>query len=133
MPLVAALCATALAACGGDDSSSSDSSGSAGTSAATTSAGAAPTPAAVLVCLKSAGLDAEDQSSNTSGETIGIDYPGGRTVISFEASEADAETSEIAAKGAGGDVLRVGTVVVSFAEDTEATYGRPAIESCITG
>jgi hypothetical protein len=92
--LVAGLCGSVLlglAGCGGDDdgdkASGSDTKESSGTSEAKTTA---PSHAAVLACLKKEGLDAEDQS-NSSGKKIGLDYPAGRAVISFEDSPEDAE------------------------------------------
>lgn len=132
---LAALCSIAIAACGDDDSSSSgDTASTPATPADTSSAGASSAgPDAVLECLTAAGVDAKDQSSNTSGETIGIDYSGGRTVISFEDSEEDAETLEGVAGSSGSEVLRAGTVVVSFADGSEATEDSDTIEGCVTG
>ncbi len=133
-PIAAALAAAfsiiALAACGGDDSSTSTSAPATTAAAAAT---AAPSAATVLSCLKAAGLDAKDQSSNTGGDTVGIDYAGGRTVIAFKSSASDADAYEIAAKGAGGEVLRSGTIVVSFADDTQAVADKPAVQGCVTG
>ena len=128
--LVGALAVTALAACG-DDSSTSTSAPA--TTAAAAATAAAPSAASVLSCLKAAGLDAKDQSSNTSGDTVGIDYSGGRTVIAFKSSASDADSYEIAAKSAGGEVLRSGTIVVSFADDTQAVADKPAIQGCVAG
>ena len=67
--LVAGLCGgvlIALAGCGGDDgddkAAGTDTKESSGTTEAKTTA---PSHAAVLACLKKAGLDAEDQSTST--------------------------------------------------------------------
>jgi hypothetical protein len=128
--LGALIATVALSACGGDDSPS-PSSDNGGTTSTAAAAAAAPTKSAVLACLQSAGLQAEDQSSNTSGDTIGIDYSGGRTVISFEASESDAETSEGVAASQGGGAFRAGTIVVSLADDPAAAADRPKIDACV--
>ena len=129
--LVVAL-ALGLAACGGDDDSS-DSAGEQTKAPAESEAPAGPTLEAVLSCLQDAGLAAEDQSSNTSGETIGIDYPGGRTVISFEKNEEDAELTLSVQPDPTADAYREGLIVVSAAADPAAAADRPAIETCITG
>ncbi len=134
-PVLAALCVTltiGLAACGGDDDSS-DSAAEQTNAPAESEAPAGPKLDAVLSCLEDAGLAAEDQSSNTSGETIGIDYPGGRTVISFEKNEEDAELTLSVQPDPTADAYREGLIVVSASSDPAAAADRPAIETCITG
>lgn len=125
-PLVAALGVTiGLAACGGGESDSSGGTEAAGSGG--------PGLETVLSCLQDAGLEAQDQSSNTSGETIGIDYPAGRTVISFEKSEEDAETAESVQPDPTAETFREGLIVVSIPGSPDATAGREAIETCIAG
>src|SRR5690242_18180442 len=103
--------AMAVAGCGGDDDSG-DSTGGGGGGDTTAAAAAAPDHATVLACLKQAGLDAESQS-NSSGEKIGIDYPGGRTLITFEKSPEDAETVGSLAKNTGETEVVKGTLVLT--------------------
>lgn len=120
--------ATALAACGGD-SSSSTSTGSGGAEKTTTAAPASTaTLDSVLECLTAAGVDAKDQTNST-GDVVGIDYPGGRTVIAFQASASEADAAEIVV---GTEGLRVGNVVVSFADDPAAATDKPAIQACLS-
>ena len=83
-----------------------------------------------LACLTAEGIDAKDQSSNTSGEVIGIDYSGGRTTISFEESEDDAEITAMVAEDYG-EVIQVGSVVASI-DPSADTADTAVIESCIT-
>ena len=129
-----ALCvaaATGLAACGGDD----DKASSEPADAKTDTSAKSPSLDTVLSCLKTEGLDAKDQSSST-GDTIGIDHPGGRTVISFEKTEEDAKTLEGVATtqaGPGGETFRQGKVVVSIPDDPAASVDKPAIETCLAG
>ncbi len=86
----------------------------------------------MLSCLEDAGLDAEDQSSST-GDNVGIDYPGGRTVISFEESEDDAETAEsVAESDPTYETFREGLIVVTIPDDPDATGDRSAIETCVS-
>lgn len=118
--------AVGLAACGGGGESDS-SSGGQGESAS------GPGLDAVLSCLRDEGLDAQDQSSNTSGETIGIDYSGGRTVISFEETEEDAETAESVQPDPTAETFRAGLIVVSIPDSPDASAGRATIETCIEG
>lgn len=125
----------ALAGCGGDDEDSGDQSTSGG---ATTqegaqqeaSGGAAPSPDAVLACLKEEGLDAKDQSSSF-GETIGIDYPGGRLVISFQPSAEEAEAYASAAETSGETAVVKGSVVITVPVDAEAQSAQSAVEGCV--
>lgn len=124
-----AFSATALAACG-DDSSSSSTTASDGAEKQTTAA--APATAAtldsVLACLTAAGVDAKDQTNST-GDVVGIDYAGGRTVIAFQASDSEADAAEIVV---GTEGLRVGNVVVSFADDPDAATDKAAIQTCLS-
>lgn len=131
---IAAFAAFGLPSCGSDDSSSDSAAMQTETSGGEDApSSAAAKPATVLACLEDAGLAAKDQSSST-GEKIGIDYPGGRTVISFEESESDAETLEsISSSQSTGETFRSGLVVVSAADDPAAAADRDAIESCVTG
>ncbi len=121
--------------CGGSDdegSSSGDTTAStASESEPVESSGEGATLDGVLACLQDEGIDAKDQSTNTSGETIGIDYSGGRTTISFEESEDDAEITAMVAEDYG-DVLQAGSVVASL-DPTADTADRAAIETCIAG
>jgi len=126
--------------CGGsDDSSGGD--GSAETSESTTAdaessdTGSEPTGESAtfddaLACLQEEGIDAKDQSSNTSGETIGIDYGGGRTTISFEESVDDADITATVAEDYG-EVIQVGAVVASI-DPSSDTADTAVIESCIS-
>ena len=132
IPIVAlSIGAFAVTGCGGDsgsDTSSSDSS-PATTEEATTTEGA--TLDQVLACLQDEGIDAKDQSSNISGETIGIDYSGGRTTISFDESEDDADITAMLAEDYG-EVLQAGSVVATI-DPTADTADSAVIESCIAG
>lgn len=115
--------ALALGGCGGDDG---EGSGSAKTTAATL------TPDAVLSCLKAAGTDAEDQS-NSSGDKIGIDYPGGRLLVSFEDTPEDAETYASVAETNGETAVVKGSVVITIPEDPDAKAAQPTVEKCVEG
>ena len=136
-PLVALVCAAlavALPACGDDSESASDRSDApTETSGGGSGSAAGPSLETVLSCLQDAGLDAEDQSSNTSGETIGIDYPSGRTVISFEESEEDADLTESVQPDPTAETFREGLIVVSMPGSPDAAGDRAAIETCIAG
>jgi hypothetical protein len=126
--------AMAVAGCGGGDEDSGDTgggTGAGGDSAAAPAASATPDHATVLDCLKKAGLDAEDQSNST-GASIGIDYPGGRTLISFEDSPEDAETLGSVAKNSGDTVVVKGSLVVTIPVDAAAQTDQPKIESCVS-
>jgi hypothetical protein len=118
-----AAAAVALGGCGGDDKSAS------GTSTPATSADA-PALDTVLDCLKVNGLDAKDQSSST-GPKIGIDYPGGRTVIVFEESAADAKAYASVAEANGETAIVKGSLAVTIPADAEAEADQPAIEECV--
>ena len=132
-PLSAAVAATlalALGGCGGDD----DKSGSttADKPAATEETGSAPALDTVLDCLKVGGLDAKDQSTST-GAKIGIDYAGGRTVISFEDSPEDAETYASVAEANGETAIVKGSVAITIPADPDAEGDKAAIEECAGG
>ena len=116
--------ALALGGCGGDDKSAS------GTSSTTASSADAPALDTVLDCLKVNGLDAKDQSSST-GPKIGIDYPGGRTVIVFKESPEEAETYASVAKANGETAIVKGSLAVTIPADAEAEGDQPAIEECV--
>jgi hypothetical protein len=122
--------ALAVAGCGGDDDSG-DSTGGGGGGGDTAAAAAAPDHATVLACLKKAGLDAEDQSNST-GKSIGIDYPGGRTLVSFADSPEDADTLGSVAKNTGETVVVKGTLVLTIPVDAEAQTDQPKIEGCLS-
>ena len=128
-----AVLALAVSGCGGDEENDTSSSTAASTPEATAGGEAAGvTHAAVLECLKSAGLDAKDQSSST-GEKIGIDFPEGRVVISFEESAEDAETYASVAE-TNGELVRVqGNVVSSIPAGGAAESQQAAIEGCLGG
>jgi hypothetical protein len=83
-----------------------------------------------LACLTAEGIDAKDQSSNTGGEVIGIDYSGGRTTISFEESADDAEITAMVAEDYG-EVIRVGSAVASIDPSADPADSS-VIKSCIT-
>ena len=121
-----------LAGCGGDDDEGGgESSGGSGDTAPEASGGgAAPTLDAVLACLKQQGLDAKDQSSST-GEQIGIDYPGGRLGVKFEESPEDAETYASVAETNGETAVVKGSVVITVPADPGAETARPAVEGCV--
>jgi hypothetical protein len=143
--LLTALIALAIGAfaatgCGGDDETSTEADSTAtsvtGSDSGTSSGGSdasgeSPSFDTVLACLQGEGLDAQDQSSDISGETIGIDYSSGRTVISFEESAEDAETAASVAESYG-EVLTSGTIVASLDTSPEATADADKIESCIS-
>ena len=121
----------AMAGCGGDDddggAGSSADSGAASTEA---SGGTAPSLDAVLACLKKEGLDAKDQSSST-GEQIGIDYPGGRLGVKFEESPEEAETYAPVAETNGETAVVKGSVGITVPADPGAETGQAAVEACV--
>ena len=82
-----------------------------------------------LACLQDEGVDAKDQSSNVSGGTIGIDYSGGRTTISFEKTAEDAEITAMVA-GDYGEVIQVGNVIAVI-DPSADTADTEVIKSCI--
>jgi hypothetical protein len=130
--VLAALCGAVVlgvAGCGGDDESSGDkgSEGSGTTSAAKSDS---PSHATVLKCLKDEGLEAEDQTSS-SGKKIGIDYPAGRLVISFEKTAEDAETYGSVAKTNGDTAVVKGTIVASIPVDADAQSAQSTVEGCL--
>jgi hypothetical protein len=116
----------ALTGCGGGGENSGDSE----TTATEASGGAAPSLDAVLACLKKEGLDAKDQSSST-GEQIGIDYPGGRLGVKFEESPEEAETYASVAETNGETAVVKGSVVITVPADPGAETARPAVEGCV--
>jgi hypothetical protein len=126
-----------LGGCGGDDGGGGDAGGasdkksSASTQGAAAS-GPAPTLDAVLACMKRGGLDAQDQSSST-GAKIGVDYPAGRLIVSFEDSAEDAELAASVAKSQdpGSTAVQDGTVVISSPADPAAGVGQPIAEDCV--
>jgi hypothetical protein len=120
--------ALALGGCGDDDEGKSPSSG--GTSK-TADNGDAQSLDTVLDCLKVGGLDAKDQSSSF-GETIGIDYSGGRLVISFKESAEDAETYASVAESNGYTAVVKGTVAITIPDDPDAKAAQPAVEECVS-
>lgn len=133
--VVLATIALAIAGCGGDDKGNSSPSPSSSPEAAETTSGtetAGATPASILACLKQAGLDAKDQSSST-GEKIGIDFPEGRAVISFEDSAEDAETYASVAETNGELVKLEGSIVSSIPAGGAAEAQQATIEGCLTG
>jgi hypothetical protein len=115
--------ALALSACGGGDEKAS-------TTTATAATEAAATPATVLSCLKAAGLEAKDQSSST-GEKIGIDYPAGRLLISFEETPLDAKTYASVAEANGDTAIVKGSIVITIPVDPTAEAARAAVEKCV--
>ena len=117
----------ALAGCGDSDDSSGEKR-SGGSEAS--SEPKAASHATVLKCLKGEGLEAEDQT-NSSGKKIGIDYPAGRLVISFEKSAEDAETYGSVAETNGETTVVEGTVVAAIPDDPEAESAQDTIEGCI--
>lgn len=126
--------AVAAAGCGGEDQGSPGSYTPATTpteSESTASSGVGVPFEDVLACLQGEGLDAQDQSSSISGQTIGIDYSGGRTVISFEESEEDADLTATVAEDYG-EVVQAGSVVASI-DPSADTADTAVIESCISG
>jgi hypothetical protein len=125
-----------LAGCGGDDGggdagSAADKKRSESAQGAAAS-GPAPTLDAVLACMKREGLDAQDQSSST-GAKIGVDYPSGRLIVSFEDSEKDAELTASVARSQdpGSTAVQDGTVVISSPADPAAEVGQPIAEGCV--
>lgn len=130
--LAAMVCACAiggLAACGGD--SGDDKEGNGGAAQSTDSGSKkAPGHAAVLSCLKEAGLEAEDQSSSM-GKTIGIDYAAGRALVSFQKTAEDAESYASAAKSNGDSSSTQGTVAITVPDDPEAKEAQSTIEGCV--
>ena len=121
----------AIAGCGGDDEDGGGETDSGGGTTAEGSGGATPTLDAVLACLKEEGLDAKDQSSNTGGDAIGIDYPGGRLVVSFEGTPEEAETYASVAEANGETAVVNGSVVITVPDDPGAETARPAVEGCV--
>jgi curli biogenesis system outer membrane secretion channel CsgG len=124
LPSVAAAVTLALGGCGSDEQKST-------TAAKPASTGTAPLDT-VLDCLKVGGLDAKNQSTST-GEKIGIDYPSGRLVVSFEKSVADAEAYASVAKTNGETAVVKGTVAITVPADPHAEADQPAVEECVTG
>ena len=130
--VLAGMCAgvvLGLSACGGDDGGSDDKS-SADSGGSTTEEAASPSHAAVLKCLKEAGLDAEDQTSSMS-KTIGIDYPGGRLVISFQESPEEAKTYASVAKTNGEGTIVKGKVVATIPVDADAQSAEDTVQGCL--
>jgi hypothetical protein len=107
----------ALGGCGGDDKSEKPSV-------------SAPALDTVLDCLKVGGLDAEDQSSST-GEKIGIDYDGGRLLVSFEESPEDAESYASVAEASGETAVVKGSVAITVPDDPDAEADQQAVEECV--
>ena len=129
--VLAGMCAVVLvglAGCGGDDGGGDDK-GSADSKTTSTPAAASPSHAAVLKCLKDAGLEAEDQSSTN--KTIGIDYPAGRLVISFQGSPEEAETYGSVAKTNGEGTIIKGKVVATIPVDAKAQSAEDTVEGCL--
>jgi len=120
----------ALAGCGGDDEGGGESGDGSGETPTEASGGEAPSLDAVLACLKKEGLDAKDQSSST-GEQIGIDYPGGRLGVKFEESADDAETYASVAETNGETAVVKGSVVITVPADPGAETAQPAVEGCV--
>jgi hypothetical protein len=112
--------------CGGSDDESP--SGGEGTVTTAESSSDSANLDEVLTCLQSEGIDAKDQSSSL-GETIGIDYSGGRTTISFEDSEEDAELSASLGETYG-EVTQFGTIVVII-DPSADTADTAVVESCV--
>ena len=130
--LVAGLCGgvlMGLGGCGGDDGDEK-SSGSKSDESPKTTAAKAPSHAAVLKCLQDADLEAKDQSSS-SGNTIGIDYPAGRAVISFQKTAEEAATYASVAKTNGETAVAKGTVAITIPVDAEAQTAQSTIEGCV--
>jgi hypothetical protein len=65
--------------------------------------------------------------------STGIDYPGGRLVVSFEKSAADAEAYASIAKTNGETAVVKGTVAITVPADPHAEADQPAVEECVTG
>ncbi|HYI38140.1 MAG TPA: hypothetical protein VEX39_16150 [Thermoleophilaceae bacterium] len=117
----------ALAGCGDSDDSSGEKS-SGGSEAS--SEPKAASHATVLECLKGEGLEAEDQT-NSSGKKIGIDYPAGRLVISFQQSAEEAETYASVAKTNGEGTIVMGKVVATIPVDPGAQSAEDTIKGCL--
>ena len=120
----------ALAGCGGDDEDGGESTSNAGTTQEEASGGEAPALDAVLACLKKEGLEAKEQSSSM-GETIGIDYPGGRLVISFQPTPEDAETYASVAETNGETAVVKGSVAITVPADPGAESAQATVEGCV--
>ena len=130
--VLAGMCAgvvLGLSACGGDDGGSDDK-GSADSRGSSAPEAASPSHAAVLKCLKDAGLEAEDQTTSMA-KTIGIDYPAGRLVISFQKSAEEAETYASVAKTNGEGTIVKGKVVATIPVDADAQSAEDTIEGCL--
>jgi hypothetical protein len=114
-----------LAGCGGggDDAKS-------GGETPKKDAASAPSPDAVLACMKKEGLDAKDQSTST-GEKIGIDYPAGRLVVSFEDSAEDAKSYASVAESNGETAVVKGSVAITVPDDPAASTAQQAVEGCV--
>jgi len=82
--------------------------------------------------MKREGLEARDQSSST-GPKIGVDYPAGRLIVSFEESEEDAKLATSVAKtqDPNASAVQKGTVVISAPADPAAEVGQPIAERCV--
>ncbi len=85
----------------------------------------------MLKCLKDAGLEAKDQTTST-GKTIGIDYPAGRLVISFQRSAEEAETYGSIAKTNGQGTIIKGKIVAAIPVDADAQSAEDTVEGCIS-
>ena len=130
--LVAGLCGgvlIGLAGCGGDDGddTKAESKPAQSSEPAKTKA---PSHAAVLACLKGEGLEAEDQSTST-GKKIGIDYPAGRAVISFEESAEDAAAYASVAETNGETASAKGSVAITLPADPAAEAAKSTVEGCV--
>lgn len=121
----AGVTALVLAGCGGGDEGEDEAPASGGASAAS-----APSPDAVLACLKEQGLDAKDQSTST-GKKIGIDLAGGRLVISFEDSEEEAKTYASVAETNGETAVVKGSVAITVPDTPTASTAQPTVERCV--
>lgn len=131
--LVAGLCvgaAIAIAGCGGDADGDEAEVGSKQETKTEAASAKTPSHAAVLSCLKGAGVEAEDQS-NSMGKKIGIDYSAGRAVISFEDSAEDAETYASVAETNGETAVAKGKVAITLPDDPEAKTQQSAVEGCV--
>jgi hypothetical protein len=120
----AATFALGLGACGGGDDKG------ASTSDKTAETADAPALDTVLDCLKVDGLDAKDQSSST-GEKIGIDYDGGRTLVSFKDTPEDAATYASVAEANGETAVVKGSVAITIPADPTAEADRSKVEECV--
>jgi hypothetical protein len=129
--LVAGVCGgvlMGLAGCGGDDKKDA-ASGKTEPSKAGARA-KAPSHTQVLACLEREGLNAKDQSTST-GAKIGLDYPAGRGVITFEDTAEDAEAYASVAKTNGETAIAKGSVAITLPVDPAADAAKPAIEGCV--